>query len=134
MDAVEAARAARHRFQQVGPPDRLANLDGLCGVDGSLQLTAAENPQFEPDAVLGSLLAFARMGVDEVKVTHDHADPLESEGIEHRDPPSWPSPIPACPSLSHGPPSPVRAPGGQCHRCPRFRPGGITPGMVRWSP
>ena len=86
VGAVEAARPARHRFQQVGTPDRLADLDGLRGVDGSLQLTAAENPQFEPDAVLGSLLALARIGVYEVDIPHHHADPLESEGVEHRDP------------------------------------------------
>ena len=86
VGAVEAARAARHRFQQVGPPDRLADLDGLRRVDRPLQLAAAEHPQFEPDAVLGSLLALARIRIHEVQVPHDHADPLESEGIEHRDP------------------------------------------------
>jgi hypothetical protein len=36
--------------------------------------------------VLGSLLALARIGVYEVDIPHHHADPLESEGVEHRDP------------------------------------------------
>ena len=132
VGAVEAARAARHRFQQVGPPDRLADLDGLRGVDGSLQLTAAEHPQLEPHAVLGPLVALARIGVDEVKVPDDHADPLESEGIEHREPLPDRGHSPACPSLSHGPPSPVRPPGGHVPGTSRFRSGGITPEMVRW--
>src|SRR5262249_60670821 len=52
VGAVEAARPARYRFEQIGPPDRRANLDGLRRVDRSLQLAAAEHPPFAPDAAL----------------------------------------------------------------------------------
>jgi len=81
--AVEAARRAVDRFQQVGSPDRLADLDRLSRVDRPLQLAAAENPQLEPDTVLGALLPLGRAGIDEVQIADDHADPLESEGVEH---------------------------------------------------
>ena len=63
------------------------------------------------------------------------ADPLESEGIEHRAPLPGRGHSPACPSLSHGPQSPARAPGRATGPgASRFRPGGITSDVVRWLP
>ena len=73
-------------------------------------------------------LASARL----IVLTHHHADPLESEGIEHREPLPGRGHSPACPSLSHGPPSPACAPDGHVPGASRFRSGGITPDMVRW--
>src|SRR5262249_9527009 len=38
------------------------------------------------DTVLGAVLALARVGIHEVQVPRHHANPLESEGIEHKGP------------------------------------------------
>ena len=48
-----------------------------------LELAAVARPQFDPNPVLGTLLALARIRVEEVQVTDDDADSLEDEGLEH---------------------------------------------------
>src|SRR5215813_6974113 len=83
MRPVQAARRPVSGFQQVNTPDRLANLDRPGRVDRSLQLALAERPHFEPHAAFGTLLAWQGSRVDEIHVAHYHADPLESERVEH---------------------------------------------------
>ena len=88
--ASQLTRPAHHRLQQVGPPDRLAHLDRLRGVDRPPQRAPAQDPQFHPDAVLGTLLALGWPGIHEVQVAHDCADLLEPKHIQHPWPLSWP--------------------------------------------
>src|ERR1700684_1115003 len=89
MGTVEAAWAARDRLQEVGSPDRLADLDGLSRVERSLELAPLEYPQLEPGTVLRAFLSLTRRRVDEVQVADQHADTLESEGVEHGRSLSW---------------------------------------------
>jgi EmrB/QacA subfamily drug resistance transporter len=83
VGAVETARLAVHRLEQVDPPDRAADLDRHGRVDRSLEVAAVEDPQLEPDAVLGALLPRVRVGVEEIQVAHDDANSLEDEGLQH---------------------------------------------------
>jgi len=83
VGAVEAARLAVHRLQQVDPPDRPADLDRRGGVDIPLQLAPVDDPQLQADSVLGSLLSRPRVGVNEVQVTDDNPDTLEHESLQH---------------------------------------------------
>jgi len=72
---------ASRSASQIGAPTPI----GRAGVDRPLQPAPAEHPQFDPAAVLGAFLALARVRIHEVQVSHHHANPLESEGIEHRE-------------------------------------------------
>src|SRR5450631_47812 len=83
VGTVEASRRPVSRLQQVDPPDRLADLDRLGRLDGAFQLTPGEQPDLQPDAPLGALLAFERMWVNKVQVTQHNSGPLESEDIQH---------------------------------------------------
>ena len=83
MGPLEAAPLAVHRFEQVDPPDGLANRYRLRRVDRSLQVTAFEHPEFQPDSVLRAFLALAGLGVDEVEVAEQYTDALEAERAEH---------------------------------------------------
>jgi EmrB/QacA subfamily drug resistance transporter len=83
VGAVEAARLAVHRLQQVDPPDRPADLDRGGGVDRPLQLAPVEDPQLQADPVLRPLLPRPRAGVKEVQVTDDDPDALEHESLQH---------------------------------------------------
>src|SRR4029077_11503273 len=83
VGAVEAARAPVDRLQQVGAPDRLADLDGLGRVDRPLQRAALQDAELDADAVLGALLSLGRPGIHEVQVADHDADSLETEGIQH---------------------------------------------------
>jgi EmrB/QacA subfamily drug resistance transporter len=80
---VETAGLAVHRLEQVDPPDRAADLDRHGRVDRALEVAAVEDPQLEPDAVLGALLPRVRVGVEEVQVADDDANSLEDEGLQH---------------------------------------------------
>jgi MFS family permease len=80
---VEAAGLAVHRFQQVNPPDRAADLDRHGRVDRSLEVASVEHPQLEPDPVLGPLLPRVRVRVEEVDIADDDANLLEDEGLQH---------------------------------------------------
>ncbi len=80
---VEAAGLAVHRLEQVNPPDRAADLDRHGRVDRPLEVTAVEDPQLEPDPVLGPLLPRVRVGVEEIQVADDDANSLEDEGLQH---------------------------------------------------
>src|SRR5215469_16680950 len=114
MGPVEATRPAGHRFQQVGPPYRRADLDGLRGIDRPHQPAAAEYAQFDPDAVFGTFLALARVRIPEVQVSYHHANPLESEGIEHQESLPHAADLRPVRSFSHAPPS-----SGRLRRPPR---------------
>src|SRR5215472_1922198 len=83
VGAVEAAGPAVHRLEQVDPPDRLADPDRRGGVDRSPEFAPVEDPEFEPDPMLGPLLPGTRVRVKEVEVTHDDADSFEHEGLQH---------------------------------------------------
>ena len=83
VGAVEAARLAVHRLQQVDPPDRPADLDRGGGVDRPLQLAPVEDPQLQADPVLRPLLSRPRIRVKEVQVTDDNPDALEHESLQH---------------------------------------------------
>jgi EmrB/QacA subfamily drug resistance transporter len=85
VGAVEAARIAVHRLEQVDPPDRPPDLDRRGRVDRRpLEVAAVEDPQLEPDPVLGAFLPGANLRVEEVQVADDDANPLEDEGLQHR--------------------------------------------------
>src|SRR5581483_5947015 len=88
MRAVEAAGLAVHRLEQVHPPDRLADRDRDGRVNRALELSSVNDPQFQPDAVLGPFLARVRVGIEKVQVADDNADFLENEGLEHETVPS----------------------------------------------
>ena len=66
MGPVEAARLPGDRFQQVDPPDGLADGNRLGGVDRPLEVPAFEQPEFQPDPALRALLPLTGVGVDEV--------------------------------------------------------------------
>jgi EmrB/QacA subfamily drug resistance transporter len=83
VGAVETAGLAVHRLEQVNPPDRAADLDRHGRVDRPLEVAAVEDPQLEPDAVLGALLPRVRVGVEEIQVADDDANSLEDEGLQH---------------------------------------------------
>ena len=61
--AVEAARPPGDGLEQVGSPDRLADLDGLRRVDRPFQRAALEDPELDPDAVLGAFLPLGGLGI-----------------------------------------------------------------------
>jgi MFS family permease len=83
VGAVEAARLAVHRFEQVDPPDRAADLDRHSRVDRPLEVAAVEHPQLEPDPVLGPFLSLVRVRVEEIDVADNDANLLEDEGLQH---------------------------------------------------
>jgi EmrB/QacA subfamily drug resistance transporter len=80
---VKTAGLAVHRLEQVDPPDRAADLDRHGRVDRPFEVAAVEDPQLEPDAVLGALLPRVRVGVEEIQVADDDADSLEDESLQH---------------------------------------------------
>jgi hypothetical protein len=81
MGAVEAARPAVHRLEQVDPPDRLADPDGRSRIDVSLQLAPVEDPKLEADTVLRPLLTWLGIGIQEVEIADNHTDLLEHESL-----------------------------------------------------
>jgi hypothetical protein len=83
MGAIEAPRGTGHRLQQVGAPDRLADLERPGREHVALQLALLEQPDLEADAALGALLAGRRVRDDHVHVAEQHPNPLEPECIEH---------------------------------------------------
>src|ERR1700730_3165321 len=83
MGAVEGARRAVRRLQQINPPDRPADLNRLGRVDGALELAPGEQPDLQPHTPFSAFLAFERIGVDEIQVAQPYSGPLEPEGIEH---------------------------------------------------
>src|SRR5260370_16408162 len=97
---------------------RPAGLFGRSQEDKPLRRAPFEDPQLEPYPVLGALLALVRLRVNEIQIADQHADPLESEGVEHREsPPSLTSAFPASsyylpylPSGSRPPPPPAPPP------------------------
>src|SRR4029453_5723925 len=70
-------------FEQVGPPDGPAHADGLGRVDRTVEVATVEHAHLEANAPLGSLLAGALAGGDEVQIAHHHADRLEPERVQH---------------------------------------------------
>ena len=106
---VEAARRSVHRFEQVGPPDQVADLNGLRRVDRALQRAGGDLPDLEADAVLRAFLALElRVGVHEVEVAQHDGRPLEAEDVQH-----------SRPSSSSRRPQPVRTLTPVCGRKPR---------------
>ena len=83
VGSVEAARLAVHCLEQVHPPDRPPDLDRHGRVDRPLEVAAIEDPQLEPDPVLGALLPRMRVGVEEIQVAYDDANSFEDEGLQH---------------------------------------------------
>jgi AcrR family transcriptional regulator len=85
VGAVMAAGIAGHRLEQVGPPHRPVDHDGLGGVDGARQGRAVQETNLDPHPPLRSLLPGGRIRIQEVQIAGDHAHALEAPGMQHRD-------------------------------------------------
>ena len=83
MGAVMAAWNALHRFEQVPPPHRLVDDDGLGRVDRAGEGRPVNQAHLHPDPSLGALLAGFRVRIEKVNVAGDDANTLEGPGVEH---------------------------------------------------
>jgi hypothetical protein len=74
------------RLKQVGAPDRASNGNRLRRVHRSTKLATFENAYFKAHSLLGPLLAWPWVGIDEVKVAGRHPDAVEPKHVQHPGP------------------------------------------------
>jgi hypothetical protein len=73
-----SCQGARHSLQEIDSPHGLIDHNRASRVDRALQLARFEQPYLQAHTAFGAVLVKQRVGVDEVKVTHHHADPFET--------------------------------------------------------